>query len=99
MTFIEEGIKPLFQTIYLCFSTVIRQLTSVRSGTNKYGFGIQADMASKRREEESRRLLESEKVMSDMISDDRTDRFCPKCMVATSLRKCRKCGTETIPME
>ena len=56
-------------------------------------------MASKRREEESRRLLESEKAMSDMLKDDRTHMFCPRCAVATSLRKCPKCGGETIRME
>lgn len=56
-------------------------------------------MASKRREEESRRLLESEKAMSNIVQDDRTDRVCPRCAVATSLKKCRKCGGETVPME
>jgi len=56
-------------------------------------------MVSKRREEESRRLLESEKAMSDMLKDDRTHMFCPRCAVATSLRKCPKCGGETIRME
>lgn len=56
-------------------------------------------MVSKRREEESRMLLESEKAMSNMAIDDRTDRVCPRCVVATSLRKCPKCGSETFPME
>ncbi len=56
-------------------------------------------MVSKRREEENRTLLESEKAMSDMVADDRTDRVCPKCVVATSLRRCPKCGSETFPME
>ena len=56
-------------------------------------------MVSKRREEESRMLLESEKAMSNIVQDDRTDRVCPSCAVATSLKKCPKCGGETIPME
>jgi len=56
-------------------------------------------MASNRRKEESKRLLESEKVMTDFMADDRTDRVCPKCAIATSLRKCPKCGAETIQMD
>ena len=67
--------------------------------TVKYGSVIRASMVSKRREEENRTLLESEKAMSDMVADDRTDRVCPKCVVATSLRRCPKCGSETFPME
>ena len=65
----------------------------------KYGLCIGLPMASKRREEESRRLLESEKAMSDIVRDDRTDRVCPKCAVATSLKRCPKCSGETFPME
>jgi hypothetical protein len=56
-------------------------------------------MVSKRREEEARMLLESERAMSNMFEDDRTDRVCPGCAIATSLRICRKCGRETLPME
>jgi ribosomal protein S27AE len=56
-------------------------------------------MVSKRREEESRMLLESEKALSNMMDDDRTDRVCPKCAIATVLKKCPKCGTETFSME
>ena len=61
--------------------------------------GYRVFMASKRREEESRRLLESEKAMSNIVQDDRTDRVCPRCAVATSLKKCPKCGGETMPMD
>ena len=56
-------------------------------------------MVSKRRDEEARMLLESEKAMSNIIQDDRTDRVCPRCAIATSLKICRKCGGETFPME
>ena len=56
-------------------------------------------MASKRREEESKQLLESERAMSDMKVDDRTDRVCPKCVIATCLKKCPRCGSETFKME
>jgi hypothetical protein len=56
-------------------------------------------MVSKRREEEARRVLASEKAMSNMIEDDRTDRVCPRCAIATSLKKCPKCGGETVPMD
>jgi len=56
-------------------------------------------MVSKRREEESKRLLETEKAMSNMIEDDRSQHFCPVCAIATVLKKCPKCGTETISME
>lgn len=56
-------------------------------------------MVSKRREEENRAILESEKAMSDMTVDDRTDRVCPRCAIATSLRRCPKCGSDTLPME
>ncbi len=56
-------------------------------------------MVSKRRDEESKRLLESEKAMSNMIEDDRSQYFCPKCAIATVLKKCPKCGAETISME
>lgn len=65
----------------------------------KYRVSIGLSMASKRREEESRRLLESEKAMSNLTQDDRTDRVCPKCAVATSLKRCPKCSGETFPME
>ncbi len=61
--------------------------------------GIGLHMASKRREEESRRLLESEKAMSNIVQDDRTDRVCLRCAVATSLKKCPKCGGETVLMD
>ena len=56
-------------------------------------------MASRRRDDECRMIIESEKAMTDMTGDDRTDRVCPKCIVATSLRKCPRCGSETYPME
>ncbi len=56
-------------------------------------------MASKRQIEESRMLLESEKAMSNMIDDDRADRVCPVCAIMTCLKKCPKCGTETIDTE
>ena len=67
--------------------------------TNLYGLAIGADMVSKRRDEEARMILESEKAMSNMIEDDRTDRVCPRCAIATSLKRCPKCGGETLPME
>lgn len=56
-------------------------------------------MVSKRRDEENRNLLESEKAMSNMVEDDRTDRVCHRCAIATSLKKCPKCGGETAKME
>ena len=56
-------------------------------------------MASKRREEESKKLLESEKAMSNMMEDDRSQRFCPRCAIATCLKTCSKCRGETIPFE
>ncbi len=56
-------------------------------------------MVSKRRQEENRMILESEKAMSNMIEDDRADRICPKCAIATSLAKCPKCRNETMKME
>lgn len=61
--------------------------------------GIQRIMVSKRRDEENRNLLESEKAMSNMVEDDRTDRVCHRCAIATSLKKCPKCGGETAKME
>ena len=64
-----------------------------------YGFCIGAPMASKRREEESKKLLESEKAMSNMMEDDRSQRFCPRCAIATCLKTCSKCRGETIPFE
>ena len=56
-------------------------------------------MVSKRREEESRRILESEKAMSNIMDDDRSEYVCPKCAVMTSLKKCPKCKGETIHIE
>lgn len=64
-----------------------------------YDPALGAIMVSKRREEENRAILESEKAMSDMTVDDRTDRVCPRCAIATSLRRCPKCGSDTLPME
>jgi len=71
-----------------------------RSAANHHiRVGYQIIMVSKRREEEARRVLASEKAMSNMIEDDRTDRVCPRCAIATSLKKCPKCGGETVPMD
>jgi len=56
-------------------------------------------MVSKRREEESKMLLASEKAMSDITKDDRADRVCPKCVIATCLKRCPRCGSETFEME
>jgi hypothetical protein len=56
-------------------------------------------MASRRQIEESRMLLESEKAMSNMVDDDRSDRVCPVCAIMTCLKRCPKCGAETIQTE
>ena len=56
-------------------------------------------MVSKRRIEESKMLLESEKAMSNMMDDDRSHRVCPVCAIMTCLKKCPKCGSDTIETE
>jgi hypothetical protein len=56
-------------------------------------------MVSRRREEENRAILESERAMSDITEDDRANMFCINCMIATSLRKCPRCRAETALME
>ncbi len=56
-------------------------------------------MASKRSEEDRKRSMRSEKIFSDILQDDRMDRVCPRCGIATCLKVCKKCGGETVKME
>jgi len=53
-------------------------------------------MAQKKSDIESKALLDQERAFQNIEKDDRSNRVCPQCAIMTCLKKCPKCGSDTM---